>query len=78
MKNSQAMEKEGFLRCVDEILQNFKLSIDTISTDRHPSIKKLMKTNAKYKAINHQFDPWHVAKSILKKIMSTSEKTQVC
>jgi len=36
------MEKEGFIRCVDILEQN--LSIDAISTDRHPSIKKLMRT----------------------------------
>lgn len=67
------MEKEGFIRCVNEIINSFKLKVNTISTDRHPSIKKLMKSE-EYKHIKHQFDPWHLAKSILKKIMLASKK----
>ena len=65
--SSQAMEKFGFIKCVDHILEELQLKIDTISTDRHASIKKLMRTKDECKSINHQFDPWHVAKRISKK-----------
>ena len=67
------MEKEGFIRCVDDLL-NTDVTIKAISTDRHPSIKKVMRTKEEYQTISHQFDPWHVAKSILKKIMAASKK----
>ena len=67
------MEKEGFIRCVDDLL-NLDVPIKAISTDRHPSIKKLMRTKDEYKEIVHQFDPWHVAKNILKKVMAASKK----
>lgn len=39
---SQSMEKEGFIRCIEEIQEDMKLPIRVISTDRHASIKKLM------------------------------------
>ena len=37
-------------------------------TDRHVSRKKLTKTDERFKHIEHQFDQWHVAKRILKKL----------
>ena len=63
--SSQAMEKEAFLDAKIHHLQN--IPIKMLSTDRHISIKKLMKTDERFKHIEHQFDPWHVAKGILKK-----------
>ena len=30
-----------------------------------------MKTDERFKHIEHQFDPWHVAKGILKKIIQS-------
>ena len=65
------MEKEGFIRCVDTISKHHDVRM--ISTDRHNQIKKLMRSD-KYKDIIHQFDPWHVAKSILKKLIKASKK----
>ena len=43
-------------------------------TDKHVSVKKLMKTDERFRHIHHQFDPCHVEKSILKKIMKASQK----
>ena len=72
--SSQAMEKETFIRCINNILHSQNLPIKKLSTDRHVSIKKLMKADERFKHIEHQFDPWHVAKGILKKIMSSTAK----
>ena len=69
-----SMEKEGFIRCIDDIQDEFNLPIRVISTDRHASIKKLMRTEDKYKGIIHQFDPWHIGKGIFKKIIKASKK----
>ena len=45
-----------------------------LSTDRHVSIKSLMNNDERFKHIEHKFDPWHVAKGILKKIMQSTAK----
>lgn len=68
------MEKAGFIKTVDNLLDNNDMNIDLISTDRHVMIRKLMATNTKYKHIKHQFDPWHIAKGILKKLVKFSKK----
>ena len=39
------MEKEAFTRCMLDILNVMDLAIYVVSTDRHVSIKKLMKTD---------------------------------
>ena len=51
-----------------DILDNFQLYIEVITTDRHSGVKREMKTNPKFTHIKHQFDPWHIAKGLSKKI----------
>ncbi len=54
------MEVLGFQRGLDYLLQR-GVAIGVITTDRSPSIRKLMKDN--YNTIRHELDPWHVSKS---------------
>ena len=68
------MEKEAFMRCLDNILLTFNLPVAVVSTDRHRSIKSLMHTAKRYQHIDHQFDPWHIAKGLLKNILAISKK----
>ena len=68
MSSSQAMEKEGVIQCLTDILDNFQLDIEIITTGRHSGIKRKMKSNWKFTHIKHQFDPWHIAKWLSKKI----------
>lgn len=68
------MEKEAFIRSLDHILSKFKVPVAVISTDRHRSIRALMRTDTRFKHIEHQFDPWHIAKGLLKKIMLAAVK----
>ena len=68
------MGKEAFTSCILDILNVMDLPIRVVSTDRLVSIKKLMKTNERFRHILHQFDSWHVAKSVLKKIRKASQK----
>ena len=70
----QAMEKEAFSRALDNITTNFELSVDVVSTDRHLSIKKLMQIDNRFHHIEHQFNPWHIAKELLKKNMKEASK----
>ena len=68
------MEKEGFIRCIRQIQDDWDLIIRVISTDRHPSIKKLMRTDPEFSTIIHQFDPWHIGKGLIKKLIKASKK----
>ena len=62
--SSNAMEREGFKRCMDSI-QGKGAHVNVVATDTHVSIKSDMKKN--YPDVNHQFDVWHLAKSNTKK-----------
>ena len=63
--NSGAMEKHGLKVCLDNLTEN-NIQVDTIVTDRHVQIRKFLKTE--HPEINHQFDVWHMGKSVGKKI----------
>ena len=54
-----AMEKEGLIRCLEELEEN-NIKVETLITDRHPSIKKHMRENNP--EAKHYFDVWHMAK----------------
>ena len=68
------MEKVGFIRLISEIEKEFKLLIHLISTDRHASIKKLMKEDERFIHIVHVFDPWHIGKGLIKKLIKASKR----
>ena len=70
--NSNCMEKKGFIDTISKLEAN-GIAVDVISTDRHPQIKKEIRVN--HPNIDHQFDPWHVAKSVSKKLGTASKKS---
>lgn len=59
-----AMEREGFERCMESI-QGKGAKVKVVATDRHVSIKSDM--NRIYSDVDHQFDVWHLEKSVIKK-----------
>ena len=72
------MEKEGCDRLLQK-LTNLKdendmqlLNIQRLCTDRSASISYLMKN--KYSQIKHDYDPWHMSKSLKKKVMLAAKK----
>lgn len=67
------MEKEGFIRLLDRLIEK-QLIIEQISTDRHNQIRKLMRTDVRFKHIKHVIDPWHVIKGIKKKLNAKAKK----
>ena len=69
--SSVAMEKEAVERSLDFII-SCGLKINTLATDRHVGVRSLMKE--KYPEINHQFDVWHFAKNITKKLHGKAQK----
>ena len=64
--NSNCMEKKGFMDTLSNLEAN-GIKVDIISTDRHPQIKKEIRVN--HPNIDHQFDPWHISKSVSKTLM---------
>ncbi|MES9883741.1 MAG: hypothetical protein ABW185_23055 [Sedimenticola sp.] len=59
MANSNAMELEGLKRGLAVLLQE-NVDIDSLTTDRHPQVKKYMREQQP--EITHWYDVWHVAK----------------
>ena len=70
VKNSNAMELEGLKHCLDH-LQREKVAIAKLATDRHMQVRAHMKKERPH--IKHNFNVWHLAKSVQKKL---SKKAQ--
>ena len=71
VNSSNAMEGEGFKRCMNHI-RDHGGQITVVTTDRHVGIRADMKRN--FPEIDHQFDVWHLAKSVTKKLTEKSKK----
>lgn len=71
VNSSNAMEREGFKRCMDNIGDKGG-KITVVATDRHVGIRSDMKRN--YPDVEHQFDVWHLSKSITKKLNEKAKK----
>ncbi|XP_063076993.1 uncharacterized protein LOC134466993 [Engraulis encrasicolus] len=67
------MEVVGFQRGLDYLLER-GVNIGVLTTDRSPSIRKLMKDN--YSNIQQELDPWHVCKSLKKRLVTASNKKE--
>ena len=72
--SSVAMEKEGLQRCLDKLLTQ-GVAINSIATDRHTGVASLMKKE--YSFVDHQYDVWHMAKGVTKKLAKKA-KTKHC
>lgn len=72
--SSSKMEVEGFRRCMTYLIEkSFKIKL--LATDRYVQIRSLV--TKEFPKIDHQFDVWHLAKSIRKKLLQKS-KTSGC
>ena len=69
--SSVAMEKLGFQRCMKSLATDH-VTPSLVATDRHVGIRALIKKD--YPNIVHQFDVWHLAKSIKKKLLDAAKK----
>ena len=72
--NSVAMEKYGLIKTLDS-LEETGVNVACLTTDRHISIRKYMREDRS--KILHQFDIWHVSKSVKKKLTKAAKK-KVC
>lgn len=72
--SSSKMEVVGFRRCMNFLLdQGFEIAV--LATDRHVQIRSIM--GKEYSNTEHQFDVWHLTKSIKKKLVQKA-KTKGC
>ena len=69
--NSNRMEKASFEKLLAKV-ESKGVKVGQITTDRHPQVRKYMRE--KRKDITYQYDVWHVAKSIFKKLLKKSKK----
>ena len=72
VKNSNAVELEGLKRCLDH-LQEEQVVIK-LATDRHVQVRVRMKRERPQ--IKHNFDIWHLAKSVQKKLTKKAQTKQ--
>lgn len=63
------MEKEGLKRCLDHLEAN-RLTVEYITTDRHPQIQKFLRE----RNIVQFYDVWHFEKGLSKKLDRLSQK----
>ncbi|CAN8016641.1 unnamed protein product, partial [Ixodes persulcatus] len=69
VSSSNRMETEGMERSLN-YLRTQDMSVDTLVTDRHSESKAALRKN--HPDITHQFDVWHVAKGVNKKIVAVA------
>ena len=67
------MEREGLKRCMENIDEKGR-KIMVVATDRHVGIRADMKRN--FTEVDHQFDVWHLSKSITKKLTEKAKKKE--
>ena len=65
------MELEGAERCF-AFIRNCGLSVPVFISDRHRGIAKWIRCHQKQ--TQHFFDIWHIAKSIVKKVLKASKE----
>ncbi|XP_067298749.1 uncharacterized protein [Pseudorasbora parva] len=66
---SYHMEKEGLRRSLD-LLEESRIKLDCIVTDRHSQIQTFLKD----RNINHYYDVWHMVKGLSKKLDKISRE----
>ncbi|XP_071992171.1 uncharacterized protein [Engystomops pustulosus] len=67
---SVCLEKIAFQKTLEDLLSE-NVNVRIVATDRHMGIRKLIREE--YSHILHQFDIWHVAKSVGQKILCASK-----
>ena len=71
VSSSNAMEYEGCKRSLNKLLGQ-RIPVRCLTTDRHVTITARMKSE--YPNIKHQYDVWHLAKSVTKKLTKKAKK----
>lgn len=70
-RNSNAMEAEG-LRWILTRLKEMSVPITVPATDHNTAVLMMMAESFSY--IRHQYDVWHFAKSVMKRLFKATNK----
>lgn len=60
------MESKGLRFLLNRLVKELGKNIGTLCTDRNPSVQKMMRVE--FPGISHQYDIWHLAKGLKKKM----------
>ena len=71
VSSSNAMEYEGCKRSLKKLIAQ-KIPVRCLTTDRHVTITARMRTE--FPKIIHQYDVWHLSKSVTKKLTKKAKK----
>ena len=74
VSSSSAMEPYACKTLLLFLVENCKLSISSLTTDRSSNIKQMMVTDERLKGVKHCYDVWHFIKSILKDLWDLSKR----
>lgn len=66
------MELDGCKACFDFLMTVSGLTIPIFISDRHRGVAKWIRES--HPAVKHFFDQWHIAKSIVKKMLAASKE----
>lgn len=64
VRNSYWLEVDGLEKCLSK-LGDYIVTKSVLTTNCHPSVQKVMRLE--YKSIQHEYDFWHIGKSIKKR-----------
>ena len=71
VSSSNAMEYKGCKRSLKKLIKN-KIPVRCLTTDHHVTITARMKSD--FPKIKHQYDVWHLSKSVTKKLTKKAKK----
>ena len=73
--NSVRIELDG-LKIVLQRLYDNVINISSLTTDRHKQVRSFLRKN--WKDVRHQFDVWHFAKNMKKRLLKATKKKCYC
>ncbi|EGT60460.1 hypothetical protein CAEBREN_07462 [Caenorhabditis brenneri] len=79
-ESSKAQEPKSLERVLNRVIDAIeshdkKIKIDSITTDRDPSVSNLLKT--KFKSIKQHYDAWHYVRNLQKALWKKEDQTQM-
>ncbi|KAL4101098.1 hypothetical protein QTP88_021118 [Uroleucon formosanum] len=66
------LERKACESLINELIGEENCNIELFLTDRHRGIRYFLRT--KYPQIEHEFDVWHLSKSLLKRLKGLDKK----
>ena len=71
---SQNLEMEGLIIALHYVESSVVGGVEVLATDRHVQIASFMRKQRQH--ISHQFDVWHMSKSIMKRLGKIADTKQ--